>query len=90
MYLLCCEVFRPELEWLAPEFPDAPAIRYLEQGLHDHPDELRRQLCAAIGELEENYVVTVEPGIYLPGKYGVRLEDSFQVTKNGSKNLTQN
>ncbi|MBO7238486.1 MAG: M24 family metallopeptidase, partial [Elusimicrobiaceae bacterium] len=40
------------------------------------------------GELEENFVVTVEPGIYLPGKYGVRLEDSYLVTRIGSKNLT--
>ncbi len=57
-------------------------------GLEVHEAPIER--AGAIGELEENYVVTVEPGIYLPGKYGVRLEDSFQVTKNGSKNLTQN
>lgn len=57
-------------------------------GLEVHEAPVER--AGAIGELEENYVVTVEPGIYLPGKFGVRLEDSFQVTKNGSKNLTQN
>lgn len=44
----------------------------------------------ATGELEENFIVTVEPGIYLPGKFGVRLEDSYLVTKTGAKNLTQN
>lgn len=31
--------------------------------------------------LEENMVVTVEPGIYLPGKFGVRIEDTLIVTK---------
>lgn len=39
--------------------------------------------------LEENYVVTVEPGIYFTGKWGIRLEDSFLVTHKGAKKLTQ-
>ena len=68
MYLLCCEVFRPELEWLAPAFPDAPVIRYHEQGLHDHPDELRRRLCAAIGELEEEGATRIILGYGLCGR----------------------
>lgn len=33
-------------------------------------------------------VITVEPGIYLPGKFGVRIEDMLFVTKNGANNLT--
>lgn len=40
-------------------------------------------------ELDENYVVTVEPGIYFAGKWGIRLEDSFLVTRKGAKKLTQ-
>ena len=68
MYLLCCEVFRPELEWLAPEFPDAPAIRYLEQGLHDHPDELRRQARAAIREQETQGAARIILGYGLCGR----------------------
>jgi len=38
--------------------------------------------------LEENMVLTIEPGIYLPGKFGVRLEDTIAVTKDGCENLT--
>ena len=38
--------------------------------------------------LAEDMPVTVEPGIYLPGKLGVRIEDLLIVTKFGAVNLT--
>ncbi len=37
--------------------------------------------------LEENMVVTVEPGIYLPGFGGVRLENMARVTRSGCEIL---
>ena len=39
--------------------------------------------------LQEGNVVTVEPGIYLPGKFGVRLEDTVAVTKTRANILTR-
>ncbi|MCX7880239.1 MAG: Xaa-Pro peptidase family protein [Ignavibacteria bacterium] len=36
----------------------------------------------------EGCVVAIEPGIYLPNKYGLRLEDDVYVTKDGAKKLT--
>jgi len=36
----------------------------------------------------ENMVITIEPGVYLPGAFGVRLEDMVVVTSNGVETLT--
>ena len=39
--------------------------------------------------LQIGQVVTVEPGIYLPGKFGVRIEDMALLTEGGILNLTK-
>lgn len=33
-------------------------------------------------------VTSIEPGVYLPGKFGVRTEDLLAVTENGTKDFT--
>ena len=40
--------------------------------------------------LKENMLMTCEPGIYLPGKIGVRIEDLVVIKKDGIENLTEN
>lgn len=40
------------------------------------------------GVLEEGMVVTVEPGVYIPGEFGVRIEDLVLVKKDGCEILS--
>jgi len=38
--------------------------------------------------LESGVIMTVEPGIYIPEKFGVRIEDMVLIRENGCENLT--
>ena len=52
--------------------------------IHEPPN------CNPSGEvvMEAGMVVSAEPGIYLPGKFGVRIEDVVIFTKDGCENIT--
>lgn len=39
--------------------------------------------------LKNNMIMTNEPGIYLPGKFGIRMEDTVLITKDECINLTK-
>lgn len=43
----------------------------------------------AKGKLQAGQIITIEPGVYIPGKLGVRIEDDVLVTKTAHKILTR-
>ncbi|MDX6698286.1 MAG: Xaa-Pro aminopeptidase [Solirubrobacteraceae bacterium] len=52
--------------------------------VHEEP----RLAKTAEDELRAGSIVTVEPGIYLPGRFGVRIEDLVVVTENAPEILS--
>ena len=55
-------------------------------GMQIHEEACLSQDNTAV-PIMENYCFSVEPGIYIAGKIGVRYEDCFYMTKNGIKQI---
>lgn len=41
------------------------------------------------GKFRQGHIITVEPGIYIPGEFGVRIEDMVYLSEQGKCNLTE-
>jgi Xaa-Pro aminopeptidase len=53
--------------------------------IHEYPSLSQRSGAV----LYENMVVTIEPGIYIPGWGGIRIEDTVVVQSNGCEIITR-
>jgi Xaa-Pro aminopeptidase len=56
-------------------------------GLDIHEDP--RVTSTSAATLADGHIVTIEPGVYLPGLGGVRVEDTVVVTPAGCRPLTR-
>lgn len=60
------------------EIHEGPRLAKKPEGVQKSPPD----------KLKEGMVVTIEPGVYMPGKFGVRIEDTVVVTLTGCDILT--
>ncbi len=56
-------------------------------GIQIHEDPRFNTVCETV--LRPGMIMTVEPGIYLENRFGVRIEDLVYITENGALNLTR-
>lgn len=64
-------------------------IHSLGHGLGIEVHELPYVSESSKAILKEGMVITIEPGEYVEGKYGIRIEDDVLVTKTGQKVLSK-
>lgn len=105
IYTTVCTAQQKALESLkvgtAASLTDTVAKEYItSQGFSEYQHGLGHGVGLAIHEnprlrsgnsqlLKENMVVTVEPGIYIPGYCGVRIEDLIVLRKDGNEILSK-
>lgn len=88
-----CGITGKRLDCVARDFIAANGYgEYFGHGLgHSVGMEIHESPCANTRDetvLQENMVITIEPGVYLPKKFGIRIEDFVVIKQNSCYNLT--
>ena len=82
-----CEVFARMHAAIVERYPDGSFPHHGGHGVGVTSFEDPHLIPADQTRLRAGMVIAVEPGVYLPGRFGVRMENVYAVTEEGGKDL---
>jgi Xaa-Pro dipeptidase len=85
--LRACDVFERMRAEILGRFPDGVFAHHAGHSIGLTVAEDPQLIPTEPMELRAGMVFAVEPGVYFPGRFGVRVEDEFVVTPDGGVRL---
>ena len=70
-------------------YNDGDLYYFMDNNTYDQMPLNKEDIGDCMKYLKENMVVTNEPGIYIAGRFGVRIEDTVLIGKGGCETLTK-